>query len=94
MGDLCARILGEKSGHPLRVAGCYFAATGPNRNSQGFLAELFAQIFEGQNFVCWTPEAIQSEKSLMRIVYAGYAFTAVVVAATVAMLVAVMRLPS
>ena len=30
----------------------------------------------------------------MRIVYAGYAFTAVVVAATVAMLVAVMRLPS
>ena len=82
MGDLCARILGEKSGHPLRVAGCYFAATGPNRNSQGFLAELFAQIFEGQNFVCWTPEAIQSEKSLMRIVYAGYAFTAVVVAAT------------
>jgi len=94
MGDLCARILGEKSGHPLRVAGCYFAATGPNRNSQGFLAELFAQIFEGQNFVCWTPEAIRAEKSLMRIVYAGYAFTAVVVAATVAMLVAVLRLPA
>jgi hypothetical protein len=90
---LCARILGETQGNPLRVGGCYFAATGPNRNSQGFLAELFAQVFEGQNFVSWTPLAAREERSLMRVVYAGYAITGVVVACTLGMLVAVMRMP-
>jgi|GEM_PF-975767 len=93
MGELCARILGETQGNPLRVGGCYFAATGPNRNSQGFLAELFAQVFEGQNFVSWTPLAAREERSLMRVVYAGYAITGVVVACTLGMLVAVMRMP-
>lgn len=93
MGELCARILGENAGSPLRVGGCYFAATGPNRNSQGFLAELFAQVFEGQNFVSWTAQAAREEKSLMRVVYAGYAVTGLVVASTLAMLVAVLRLP-
>jgi type VI protein secretion system component VasK len=85
MGDLCTRILGDNTVRPLRLAGCYFAATGSNRNSQGFLAELFAQIFEGQNFVVWTHDAARAETTLMRVVYTGYALTALVTVATLAL---------
>ena len=75
MGGLCARILGEKPARPLRVTGCYLAATGPTRSTQGFLTDLFAQIFEGQNLVNWTQEAREAEKGLMWVVVVGYAFT-------------------
>jgi hypothetical protein len=85
MGDLCTRILGDNTVRPLRLAGCYFAATGSNRNAQGFLAELFAQIFEGQNFVVWTHDAARAETTLMRVVYTGYALTALVTVATLAL---------
>ena len=91
MGDLCTRILGDNTVRPLRLAGCYFAATGSNRNSQGFLAELFAQIFEGQNFVVWTHDAVKAETTLMRVVYAGYALTALVTVATLALAAVVWR---
>lgn len=75
MGRLCARILGEMPTRPLRVTGCYLAATGPTRSTQGFLTDLFAQIFEGQNLVNWNQEARKAEKSLMFVVFVGYAFT-------------------
>jgi hypothetical protein len=75
MGRLCARILGEMPLRPLRVTGCYLAATGPTRSTQGFLTDLFAQIFEGQNLVNWNQEARKAEKSLMFVVFVGYAFT-------------------
>ncbi len=91
MGRLCARILGEKPPRPLRVTGCYLAATGLTRSNQGFLTDLFAQIFEGQNLVNWTREARQAEKSLMFVVVAGYAFTGLLTALTVVLAVIVLR---
>ncbi|RLS36658.1 MAG: hypothetical protein DWH82_12645 [Planctomycetota bacterium] len=83
MGRLCARIVTDNMIRPLRVNGCYLCATGANRNTQGFLTDLFAQVFEGQNFVAWTPEATQAEKTLLRVVYAGYAFTALMTIITI-----------
>jgi len=91
MGRLCARILGEKPPRPLRVTGCYLGATGPTRSTQGFLTDLFAQIFEGQNLVTWTQEARQAEKALMLVVIVGYAFTALLTILTVVLAVIVFR---
>ena len=53
--------------------GCYLAATGPTPDVQGFLADVFAQLVESQNFLAWTPDGLAEERSLRRRTVVGYA---------------------
>ena len=53
--------------------GCYLAATGPTADRQGFLADVFAQLVESQNFLAWTPAGLAEERSIRRRIVMGYA---------------------
>ena len=62
------------------LGGCYLAGTGrdPGRE-QGFIAGVFRQLIENQNYVAWTPEALDEEADYRRWTYYGYLGLAVIV---------------
>jgi len=61
------------------LRGCYLAATGRDSISeQGFTAGIFSQLFEMQNDVQWTEDALANDKDLRRWTVLGYASVATV----------------
>ncbi|HWG44851.1 MAG TPA: type VI secretion protein IcmF/TssM N-terminal domain-containing protein [Gemmataceae bacterium] len=55
------------------LSGCYLAATGaaPD-NEQAFVADVFRQMIDSQNFVSWTSQALTEERAYRRLVQFGY----------------------
>jgi hypothetical protein len=67
---------------PLLFGGCYFAATGSERDKdQAFIRGVLARLFEGQNFISWTDQALADDARANSATFLGYAFLAVLVVA-------------
>jgi hypothetical protein len=74
---------------PLMLGGCYLASTGRNsRREQGFVASVFRYLLENQNYVAWTPEALQEEVDYRRWTAFGYLALALIVAMLALVLIA------
>lgn len=65
--------------------GCYLAGTG-NINSEqaAFVPGVFQRVLEGQNAVCWSPQALEYDARMKRFTIAGYLLLTVFVAFVVA----------
>jgi hypothetical protein len=94
MGHLCTRLIEGNSPEKIRLTGCYLAATGNLKRGQGFLTDLFAQLFEGQNFVSWSHDAVRDERRIRLMTWAGYLFTALVTLFTVVIATGLIRIGS
>jgi len=92
MGNLCVRLIEGNPDNRVRLSGCYLAATGTVRRGQGFLTDLFAQLFEGQNFVAWTQQAVRGERRLAWMTLLGYIITAGLTAFTVLYALGIVRI--
>jgi len=92
MGNLCVRLIEGNPDNRVRLSGCYLAATGTVRRGQGFLTDLFAQLFEGQNFVAWTQQAVRGERRLAWMTLLGYIVTAGLTAFTVLYALGIVRI--
>lgn len=73
MAGQFARAFGSDEVGTVWVGGWYMAATGPTAERRGFLADVFSQLLEGQNFVAWTATGRERERVLNRWTWAGYA---------------------
>lgn len=61
-------------------AGCYLVANGGDvAREQGFAAGVLPQLYQMQNLLAWTPEAIASDKGQRCWVWAGYSALAICV---------------
>ncbi|MCZ2342114.1 MAG: hypothetical protein LC104_10015 [Bacteroidales bacterium] len=82
-----SRALAVDANVAILPGGCYLAATGAAPGEQGFLADVFVQLLESQNFLAWTPAGLAEERSLRRGTIVGYIlvslFTAIVIAGAV-----------
>jgi hypothetical protein len=58
---------------PPMVAGVYLTGTGLDSRDQAFVAGIFQEMLENQNFVSWTPQAFSDESSYRRMTRMGYA---------------------
>jgi hypothetical protein len=92
MGNLCVRLIEGNPDNRTRLSGCYLAATGTVRRGQGFLTDLFAQLFEGQNFIAWTNQAVKAERRLTWMTLLGYLVTAGLTAFTVLYVLGIVRI--
>ncbi len=92
MGSLCVRLIEGNPDNRVRLSGCYLAATGTVRRGQGFLTDLFAQLFEGQNFVAWTHQAVKAERRLGWMTLVGYLVTAGLTVFTVLYAMGIVRI--
>ena len=86
------RLIEGNPDNRVRLSGCYLAATGTVRRGQGFLTDLFAQLFEGQNFVAWTQQAVRGERRLAWMTLLGYIVTAGLTAFTVLYALGIVRI--
>lgn len=57
---------------PPMVAGVYLAGTGLDARDQAFVAGIFEDMQERQNFVAWTPQAFAAETGFRRMTRLGY----------------------
>lgn len=81
LGRLLQRGTQSDPATPSMLAGCFFAATGVDaRVEQAFVAGVFQEVLENQNFVCWTPQALQQECSYRRLATIGYVGLVLVIA--------------
>lgn len=92
MANLCVRLIEGNPDNRVRLSGCYLAATGTVRRGQGFLTDLFAQLFEGQNFVAWTQQSLRAERRLVLMTLLGYIITAGITAFTVLYALGIVRI--
>jgi type VI protein secretion system component VasK len=60
-------------GGPPMIAGCYLAGTGADeRREQAFVADVFQELLQNQNFVTWSPQALATEAAFRRRTRLGY----------------------
>ncbi len=72
LGRLLLRAV-ARPGSAMWLSGCYLAATGADADrEQAFVADVFRQIIDGQNFVSWTADALAEERAYRRLVRFGY----------------------
>jgi type VI protein secretion system component VasK len=64
--------------------GCYLAATGTDAGEQAFVADVFRQMIDNQNFVAWTSQALAEERAYRRLVRFGYICLALFAVAVIA----------
>ena len=68
------------------IAGCFLVATGPDLvHEQAFIADVFPQLLEMQDFVSWTRPALDEDARCNRWAKAGYAGLALFIAAILAL---------
>jgi hypothetical protein len=65
--------MGEED-RPVLFGGCYLAATGKDRSTQGFVPGVFSRLLEQQSAVCWTREALIEDANYHRYTQMGYLF--------------------
>jgi hypothetical protein len=66
---------------PLLFGGCYLAATGAERErDQAFVRGVLARLFENQNYVSWTEQALAEDSRCHSATWAGYVVLGVLVA--------------
>ncbi|MBI1187742.1 MAG: hypothetical protein GC206_10525 [Alphaproteobacteria bacterium] len=81
LSRILIRALALQAHGPLMLGGCYFAATGREpEHEQGFVAGVFRRLIENQNYVTWTPKALDEDTWHRRATAWGYGFIALVVA--------------
>jgi hypothetical protein len=67
---------------PLLFGGCYLAATGAERDKdQAFVRGVLARLFENQNYVSWTEQAVSDDRWCHTATLAGYVVLGLLVAA-------------
>jgi hypothetical protein len=79
------RVLAPEQNEAVLPAGCFFAATGPTAERQGFLTDVLAQLLDGQNFVAWTAAGRADEAATTRRTMLGYVSIALTTAAVIAL---------
>lgn len=67
-----SRALATDPNVAILPGGCYLAVTGTAPSEQGFLADVFVQLLESQNFLSWTNAGLTEERSLRRGTIIGY----------------------
>src|SRR5262249_667592 len=66
---------------PLLFGGCYLAGTGAERDKdQAFVRGVLARLFENQNFISWTEQALAEDARCHTATLAGYVVLGVVAA--------------
>ncbi len=66
---------------PLLFGGCYLAATGAERDrDQAFIRGVLARLFENQNYVSWTEQALAEDTRCHSATLAGYVTLGLLVA--------------
>lgn len=69
------------------LRGCYLSATGKDTLSeQGFTAGIFSQIFDMQNDVSWTKEALERDQDFRRWSVLGYSSVATIAIVAILMI--------
>jgi hypothetical protein len=73
LSRILTRAIISEQGGPLMFGGCYVAANGRDAvREQAFTAGVFRRLIDEQNFVSWTPEAMQEEADYQRWTKIGY----------------------
>lgn len=85
LARLFSRMLVTEPQGSVWVGGCYLAATGTQSFTNGFLADVFSQMLESQNFVAWTDGAKRQERRYQWWTLFGYLGIAAVLGGTVAL---------
>ncbi len=66
---------------PLLFGGCYLAATGSERDKdQAFVRGVLARLFENQNYVSWTEQALSADARSHSATWGGYVGLGVLIA--------------
>lgn len=87
-GRVVGRAVSPEAHGALLYGGCYIAATGDDSNrDQAFVAGVFHRLPESQNYVTWTPEAVQEEETYQWWTRLGYIALGVFVAVVFAICV-------
>jgi hypothetical protein len=73
LARMFGRMLTSAAADAPLAGGCFLAATADTPDGQGFLADVFSQLIEGQNFITWTAAARAEDQSLRRRTILGYA---------------------
>ncbi|MBA4191459.1 MAG: hypothetical protein C0467_26060 [Planctomycetaceae bacterium] len=76
---LFTRILAPEHNEAVLPGGCFFAATGPGPERQGFMTDVMAQLQDGQNFVSWTAAGRAQEAATVRRTALGYVLITVMI---------------
>src|SRR5262249_15052220 len=69
---------GEQQNGPPLFGGCYVAGTGRDgAREQAFIAGVFRRLIENQNYVSWTPQALEEDAAYERYARTGYTSIAI-----------------
>jgi type VI secretion system protein ImpL len=83
---LCRAAVPEGAA-PVMLGGCYFAATGgDSANEQAFIPGVIRRLVENQDFVAWTPAAVEEDQGFRRWTQAGYAMVGLGVLLAIALI--------
>jgi type VI protein secretion system component VasK len=75
LGRFVVQGLARDVDPPLLFGGCYLAATGADRErDQGFTRGVLQRLFDSQDLVAWTDQALIEDARSHRLTFAGYAF--------------------
>ena len=71
LGRAAGRGVGAGPGEAM-CGGCYLAATGADDREQAYVGGVLRQLIAQQNYVAWTPEALDEEAGYRRLARLGY----------------------
>jgi hypothetical protein len=64
---------------PVLFSGCYFAATGPKSDRQAFVSGLLSKLYDEQEDIDWTPDALYEDHRRGLLAKIGWAVCALIV---------------
>jgi len=79
LGDVLGKGFGydRHSGHiPVIFSGCYFAATGPKADRQAFVRGLLSKLYDEQEDIEWTDDALRDDRRRGILAKVGWALCA------------------
>ncbi|HEX2475465.1 MAG TPA: type VI secretion protein IcmF/TssM N-terminal domain-containing protein [Lacipirellulaceae bacterium] len=84
LGDVLGKGFGyrEHTESPVLFSGCYFAATGPKSDRQAFVSGLLSKLYDEQEDIEWTPDAIDEDRRRGLFATIGWIVCAVILIAT------------
>jgi type VI protein secretion system component VasK len=89
LGRILYQATQIEPGTPPMIAGCYLAATGADvLHEQAFVAGVFQELLQNQNFVAWSGQALAEEANYRRLTRLGYLGLSTLVLGTLGLVVA------
>jgi hypothetical protein len=89
LGDILGKGFGSdrQSGRiPLLFSGCYFAATGPKSDRQAFVSGLLSKLYDEQEDIEWTPDALEEDRRRGWLTRIGWLLFAAILVVIIAQL--------